>query len=285
MRRPALCCLLALAAALPLRLAAQQPATLLKGDARIDVERLGTAVNMNIDTRRLSLCEARVLRSALAARQGYAFADGSLRALFLRTSWYQSRLTERCQREQLRGRDLPLSYTKEEQAFIRRLKLRETQAHGHNFIDGRPHLRNLVNPYQMEALTPQQQEMLGRQGFVVADGRQSMQRLYRQNADEWMPTFLGTDLYVLLFNRFYAQLTAEVKLNGLTEEARLLRLLLEEATQQTARQWKKSKLIRETAAKNLRWLAQQPDGHSCWRLIWSSPLTTSCCKTPCWPTP
>ena len=65
---------------------------ILPGRGHINLETiLKKGVNTKMDISKLSLSELRVLRNAPAARQGYCFMSGDLRAIYSSaTTWYDS---------------------------------------------------------------------------------------------------------------------------------------------------------------------------------------------------
>ena len=86
---------LAVAAAAALPVAVSGAVPFVPVGSKIDVEALGSHINTGMDISALSLQDLRILRNAVAARQGYCFKDYALRAVFSHTSWYDSLLWER----------------------------------------------------------------------------------------------------------------------------------------------------------------------------------------------
>ena len=105
---------LAVAAAAALPVAVSGAVPFVPVGSKIDVEALGSHINTGMDISALSLQDLRILRNAVAARQGYCFKDYALRAVFSHTSWYDSLLWERLDGSLY---DKPITYTKDEQAL------------------------------------------------------------------------------------------------------------------------------------------------------------------------
>lgn len=70
----------------------KKPAPFIPVGSAIDVEGLNRKIDISMDISRLSLSDLRILRNAFAARQGYCFEDYAMRAIFSRTTWYDSLL-------------------------------------------------------------------------------------------------------------------------------------------------------------------------------------------------
>ena len=83
---------------------------IIPGKAKIDVEKLNKQLPLNIDVNSLSIAEARVLRNAVSARQGYCFMNGDLRGLFGATSWYTEKMEDRFWKEE-DGKAKPIKYS------------------------------------------------------------------------------------------------------------------------------------------------------------------------------
>ncbi|MBR2145970.1 MAG: YARHG domain-containing protein, partial [Muribaculaceae bacterium] len=68
----------------------ERPSIIIPGNAHIDVEKLQSknSINLNMDVSKLNLYEIRILRAAMAARQGDCIMQSKIRRLFDGTSWY-----------------------------------------------------------------------------------------------------------------------------------------------------------------------------------------------------
>lgn len=191
---------LALAALLSTTMMAQEP-VMLPGKGKINVENLNK-VNTNMDISKLSVCELRTLRNAFAAQQGYLFKSSELRQLFMATSWYEDLAWKR----DLSENPKPVTYTKQQQAFINKLKAREDELLKANFKSdkGIVNLDNLVNPFQLEEFPEELKAHLSKYGFgiVEADHDQIFQ-IYEKNDYTLFPNFVTTDLYLQLYHLFF----------------------------------------------------------------------------------
>ena len=205
--------ILALAAALaaiPCAILAQK--TLVPVGSKVDVEALGSRIDTGMDISAMSLQDLRILRNAVAARQGYCFKDYALRAVFGQTSWYDSLLFMRVD-GQLDGK--PITYTKAEQAFVERIKAREAELRAQNFKAGkgrRVNVRNIVNGFQLEEVSAPLMERLARDGFAIVP-RQNIQlfHCYENNDYHDFPSFITTDLHLQLMHTYFSNVQQEVE--------------------------------------------------------------------------
>ena len=197
--------------------------TLLPGKGHIDVEKLNKTIDLNMDISQLSVSELRVLRNAFAARQGYLFMSSDLRGIFSATSWYDKVMNKRFWAEEgydeegntLTQKPAPISYTKEEQAFIARLKAREDELKQQNFQTSGGNIvnvTNLVNPFQLNEQNPRLMETLGRNGFaIVPANNEQMFHVYERNDYHEFPSFVTTDLYLQAFHMYFDCVLREVE--------------------------------------------------------------------------
>ncbi len=197
--------------------------TLLPGKGHIDVEKLNKTIDLNMDISQLSVSELRVLRNAFAARQGYLFMSSDLRGIFSATSWYDKVMNKRFWAEEgydeegnaLTQKPAPISYTKEEQAFIARLKAREDELKQQNFQTSGGNIvnvANLVNPFQLNEQNPRLMETLGRNGFaIVPANNEQMFHVYERNDYHEFPSFVTTDLYLQAFHMYFDCVLREVE--------------------------------------------------------------------------
>lgn len=199
---------------------AQNESLVIPGKGHIDVEKLNGKIDTNMDISNLSLSELRVLRNALAARQGYVFMSAELRSLFWGTSWYSKKVYERLEKEYEAGngdgrKELPLSYTAQETKFINRLKAREAELLKQNFKTpdgGKVNTDNIVNVYQLESFGGAMRQKLSKNGFVIAqDSYDQLFQIYENNDYRDFPSFITTDLYLQAFHMYFDTLlrTAE----------------------------------------------------------------------------
>ena len=180
----------------------------LPGAGKINVEKLNGKIDMQMDISKLNLCELRALRNAFAARQGYAFKDATLRALYSTTTWYADTLLGHWDREEIQGRSIPPRYTKSQLDFATRIRAREAELRRRNFQPedgrGRVNMDNLVNPFQLKEFDPKLHEMLGRTGFAIVPAEHNqLFHVYEKNDYADFPSFVTTDLYLQLFHLYF----------------------------------------------------------------------------------
>lgn len=188
---------------------------ILPGEGKIDVEALKNGPNLKQDISRLSVSELRVLRNSIAARQGYCFMDAELRELFSNTTWYTDTLENRFFSEDINGKK-PLKYTKEERAFVSKLKAREDELLKNNFIGKGANIRNLVNPYQVMEMPAALSTQLGKSGFaIVPSDYEQLFHVYEKNDYCDFPSFVTTDLYLQAFHLYVNTLTRKIEQRSL----------------------------------------------------------------------
>lgn len=174
---------------------------ILPGNGKIDVEMLNQKIDLNMDISSLSVNELRVLRNSFYAKQGYAFTMSDLRSVFNQTTWYWDTMMGRWEL----GRKVPeYQFTKEEEAFMAKLKAREEELKKHNFADGKPVIDNLINRFQIESPDPKLTDMLVKQGFaIVPDTYDQLFQVYENNDYHNFPSFVTTDLYLQLYHMYF----------------------------------------------------------------------------------
>ena len=181
---------------------------ILPGNGKIDVEMLNKKIDLNMDISKLNINELRVLRNAFYARQGYAFTMSDLRSVFDQTTWYQDTMWNRWELEEeayYKKKEAPkYQFTKEEEAFMAKLKAREDELKKHNFADGKPVIDNLINRFQLENPDPKLTDMLAKQGFaIVPDTYDQLFHVYENNDYHNFPNFVTTDLYLQLYHFYF----------------------------------------------------------------------------------
>ena len=198
--------------------------------SRLDVEKLNGKIDLNQDISSYSLSDLRILRNAFSARQGYCFMNADLRGIFGSTSWYEKVLEERFwdseeydengEKNANQKKMAPISYTKEEQAFMTKLKAREDELKANNFphADGQlVNIANIVNPFQLTTFDERLQKALSRQGFAIVPGEDDqLFHIYERNDYHNFPNFVTTDLFLQAFHMYFDCLLRDV------EEQRLL---------------------------------------------------------------
>ena len=191
---------LAIATLLATTMMAQEP-VVLPGKGKINVENL-KRINTNMDISNLSVCELRTLRNAFAAQQGYIFKSSELRQLFNSTSWYDELAWKRFEADNPK----PVTYTKQQQAFINKLKAREDELLKANYITdkGIVNLDNIINPFQLEEFPEELKTHLSKYGFgIVEDDHEQIYQIYEKNDYTLFPNFVTTDLYLQLYHLFF----------------------------------------------------------------------------------
>ena len=199
----------------------------------LDVESFIDTIDITQDISQLSLADCRILRNGFAARVGYPFRDAYLRGIFQTTTWYDSlqwvfwddpryiKEVEPIKDEPWRDefyrsvRDDAIPYTKEQLAFIEKLKEREAELLKHNFDvpEGyRVNMQNLLNPRQLTEFDAELQQKLAENGFaIVPADHQQLFHVYEKNDYANMPNFVTTDLYLQLFHLYIDCMLREVE--------------------------------------------------------------------------
>ena len=220
---------------LPLNAQRSSKPVIIPGKGKIDVEQLNKRINLNQDISQLNLTELRILRNSFWAREGYSFRDAFLRGAFGCTSWYDSLQWNRWEkveeseqtyedgqgswRDQYYRADakaLPIRLTKQEQAFVNKLKAREDLLLKENFkpqeAGHRVNMDNVVNAMQLEVFPQQLRNQLGRQGFAIVPARhEQLFHVYETNDYTNFPNFVTTDLYLQLYHLYFDCLLREVE--------------------------------------------------------------------------
>ncbi|MBN2521620.1 MAG: DUF3160 domain-containing protein [Bacteroidales bacterium] len=182
----------------------------------IDLEALKDSIDFNMDITTLSLSDVRLLRNALAARQGYCFMKADLRAIFSTTSWYNKRMEDRYWAEEEGDKIKPISYSGQEQEFLNKLLKRETELLKQNFLtrDGRKvaNTANIVNLFQLKETDQELLKMLDKNGFVIVPNSNiQFFHLYEQNDYQQFPHFVTTDMFMQLFHMYFGYLLRTIE--------------------------------------------------------------------------
>ena len=246
-------CFLLLAIAMASLTTAQVKPITLPGKGHINVERLNGNIDMNMDISQLSVCELRALRNAFAARQGYLFKSSELRMLFNTTSWYDSLAWER----ELADNPKPVTYTKQQSAFMEKLLAREKELLKNNLKagQGRVNLDNLINPFQLEVFPEELRSHLERDGFAIVEAdHEQLFQIYEKNDYTLFPNFVTTDLYLQLYHLFFDATMRKVEENKLSDAIAALCKQMHGKMAQTA-QTAKEKTLKEAAQWNTAYFA------------------------------
>ena len=225
---------------------------------RIDVESLKDNIDLNMDISQLTVSELRVLRNAFAARQGYIFMTAELRNVFEQTTWYNNLMMARWEHEEegidewyndeddemsaaFEATKNPITYTKEEEAFIEKIKAREKELLESNFKMDEGfivNVDNVVNLYQKQGLGWETRQLdehqvtlqsapitkgqalrskLAEQGFAIVDGQyDQLFQVYENNDYHNFPSFVTTDLYLQLFHLYFDVILRKVEVAKFT---------------------------------------------------------------------
>ncbi|MBQ5406927.1 MAG: DUF3160 domain-containing protein, partial [Prevotella sp.] len=187
---------------------------IIPGKAKIDVEKLNKQLPLNIDVNSLSISEARVLRNAVSARQGYCFMNGDLRGLFGATSWYTEKMEDRFWKEE-DGKAKPIKYSPAEVAFMNKLKAREDalKKQNNNAPAGMMiNMDNIINPYQLTDFDQRLYNAIAKNGFAIVPAEEEqLFHIYENNDYRQFPSFVTTDLYLQAFHMFFDCLLKETE--------------------------------------------------------------------------
>ena len=181
---------------------------ILHGAGKINVEKLKGKIDTQMDLSKLNLVELRAIRNAFAARQGYAFKDATLRALYNTTTWYNDVLWNTSEKEETTGKKFSPRYTKEQLAFTERIRAREAELRKLNFkpMNGKKvvNMDNLINPFQLKEFDSKLYNMLGKNGFAIVPAEHNqLFHVYEKNDYADFPSFVTTDLYLQLFHLYF----------------------------------------------------------------------------------
>ena len=181
---------------------------ILHGAGKVNVEKLKGKIDTQMDISKLNLAELRAIRNAFAARQGYAFKDATLRALYNTTTWYNDVLWNTSEKEETTGKKFSPRYTKEQLAFTERIRARETELRKLNFKPANSkdvvNMDNLINPFQLKEFDSKLYNMLGKNGFAIVPAEHNqLFHVYEKNDYADFPSFVTTDLYLQLFHLYF----------------------------------------------------------------------------------
>ena len=181
---------------------------ILHGAGKVNVEKLKGKIDTQMDISKLNLVELRAIRNAFAARQGYAFKDATLRALYNTTTWYNDVLWNTSEKEETTGKKFSPRYTKEQLAFTERIRAREAELRKLNFkpMNGKKvvNMDNLINPFQLKEFDSKLYNMLGKNGFAIVPAEHNqLFHVYEKNDYADFPSFVTTDLYLQLFHLYF----------------------------------------------------------------------------------
>jgi hypothetical protein len=156
----------------------------------------------------LSLVECRIYRNHFLATKGYVFMKAELRAFFSATDYYDKLIWDMYEYD----KEPNLSFSKEEQEFIDKLKTRENQLRKQNFIDNKANIGNIVNLYQFTDIKPKFLEAIAKNGFVITAGNEEqLFHVYENNDYRQVPNFITTDIYLQLYHMYFSYVLKSIE--------------------------------------------------------------------------
>lgn len=175
-------------------------------------------IDLNQDLSQKSLAELRLLRNRVYARQGYCFMAADLRGYFTaHMPEYDSLMNLRWWAEEEQTDTVPpISFTKEETAFIKKIEALENKKRKENFItrNGLPvaNIKNIINLFQFTDVSKSFMEQLDKNSFVIIPGsEQQLFHLYEGNDYKQVPNFVTTDLYLQLYHMYFSYLLKTIE--------------------------------------------------------------------------
>ena len=212
--------------------------------SKLNVESLLDSLDLDMDISQLPLSDLRILENVFLAQKGYPFEDSYLRSIYSSTTWYDSLMwafdsiieempeeeyhydPDKSYRENYYDNIDPkiLKLTDEQQAFVDRVKERETELMTMNFKPeggGLVNIQNTINPGLIKEADPLLWNYLGNNGFVIVPAKhQQLFHIYEQNDYHEFPAFVTTDLYLQLYHLYFDCMLREVeqqKMDSLVE--------------------------------------------------------------------
>ncbi len=201
--------------------------------SQLDLESLKENVDLDMDITGLSVSDLHLLSNVFLAQKGYPFEDSYLRCMYGATTWYDSLMYEfdyseeffnsqdydedKTYRENYYGSIKPevLQLTGEQQAFIDRVKARETELLAKNFTlegGGRVNTYNVVNPSLVSNMDAKVWDYLRNNGFAIIPARnQQLFHVYEKNDYHEFPSFVTTDLYLQLYHLYFDCMLRELE--------------------------------------------------------------------------
>lgn len=235
----------------------------LPGNGNIIVENLNGDIDLNMDVSKLNLYEIRVLKAAFGARQGELIMNSEIRRLFDGTSWYNEIAEKRAGLYWDEAKDdfapaitTPITFTAEEQAFIKKLDQAEKDLLANNLITtgtkSHPqrgaNLDNLANPMQMISMPKELSAKLASNGFaIVPDEEEQLFHIYENNDYHEFPSFVTTDLYLQAYHMYFDYMLRKM------EEGKMLGVMTDYTKQLYTVMMQKAK----TSKGNMRAAAQR----------------------------
>lgn len=161
---------------------------------------------VNVDE--LSLVECRIYRNHIVAQKGHLFMKAELRSFFDATDYY-NQLMWKVYEEDLK---VDPSLSKEEEAFVAKLKARENDLMQQNFVNGNVNLGNLINLYQFTDIKPEFLQAIAQNGFVITPGKkEQLFHVYEENDYKQIPNFITTDIYLQLYHMYFSYVLKSIE--------------------------------------------------------------------------
>lgn len=175
-------------------------------------------VDLKQDLGKKSLQELRLLRNTLYARQGYCFMQADLRGYFSgHMKGYDSIMEERFWDEESEKKSIaPISLSKEEAEFIKRIEALEVEKKKSNYVERDGHkignIQNIVNLFQFKSLSNDFMSLLDKHNFaIVPTDNIQLFHVYEKNDYAQIPNFVTTDTYLQLYHMYFSYLLKSIE--------------------------------------------------------------------------
>lgn len=186
------------------------------------------ALNVPEDLSSLSYEDLRLLRNEMFARNGHLFSDGFLRGYFNRYKWYMPVFDVDT---------FKVMMTEEEQALVKQLLAEEEKRKEKKYTE-RAGLQLLnadlvVNRKQFKSVDPKIMQDLQKDNFsIVATGRSMPFYIYDQNAYQFVPHYITTDLYLFILHKYFSVFLEKLDENYMSKQLNdILQLAMKEVQQ------------------------------------------------------
>ncbi|MEN7549558.1 DUF3160 domain-containing protein [Rapidithrix thailandica] len=176
------------------------------------------------DLTSLSYEELRLLRNEIFARNGYLFSDGFLRGYFNRFDWYMPIFDVE---------DFEISLNQKERDLVNKILAEEKKRKERKTVSqGDLQLYNadlIANKQQFEVIPKGVEEDFHKQNFsLVATNRAMPFYAYDENAYQYIPHYITTDLYLFILHKYFSRSLEKLDENYMYGQ---LKTLLENASQ------------------------------------------------------
>ncbi len=182
-----------------------------------ELKSLVDTINLGRDISHATLYEVRLLRASLLAHNGEWINESDLHAALNTQEWYR-KLQERIMEDSKIPSKAQLSA--EQQAFLDKLNQREAEILKSNFTvpEGyRVNIRNVANPFILEAFDRKMQMALAKNGFlIVPKTYDQFFHVYENNDYHDIPNFVTTDMFMQLFHMYFSSMLITLEQEKLT---------------------------------------------------------------------